>query len=102
MQTTAIYPGTFDPITNGHVNLTERAARLFDKVVVAIAYSEKKTPLFSLEERVALCEAALSHVGNEMGQSLMKSPGDLTGVFFLPIILHDFFDHGPPIDHEPL
>ena len=61
---TVIYPGTFDPITNGHVNLTERAARLFDKVVVAIAYSEKKTPLFSLEERVELCEAALSHVDN--------------------------------------
>jgi cytidyltransferase-like protein len=44
-----IYPGTFDPITNGHVDLTERAARLFDRVVVAIAHSQKKTPLFSLE-----------------------------------------------------
>ena len=51
---TVIYPGTFDPITNGHVDLTERASRLFDKVVVAIAHSEKKTPLFSLEERTDL------------------------------------------------
>ncbi len=59
-----IYPGTFDPITNGHVDLTERAARLFDRVVVAIAYSEKKTPLFSLEQRVALCQASLSHLDN--------------------------------------
>jgi len=59
-----IYPGTFDPITNGHVDLTERAARLFDRVVVAIAYSEKKTPLFSLEERVALCKVALGHLDN--------------------------------------
>ena len=59
-----IYPGTFDPITNGHVDLTERAARLFDRVVVAIAYSEKKTPLFSLEERVSLCEASLAHLDN--------------------------------------
>lgn len=59
-----IYPGTFDPITNGHVDLTERAARLFDRVVVAIAYSAKKTPLFDLEERVGLCEAALSHLDN--------------------------------------
>ena len=59
-----IYPGTFDPITNGHVDLTERAARLFDRVVVAIAHSEKKTPLFSLEERVALCEVALGHLDN--------------------------------------
>jgi len=59
-----IYPGTFDPITNGHVDLAERAARLFDRVVVAIAYSEKKTPLFNLEERVALCRASLSHLDN--------------------------------------
>ena len=59
-----IYPGTFDPITNGHVDLTERASRLFDKVVVAIAYSEKKTPLFSLEERVELCQQSLSHLDN--------------------------------------
>jgi pantetheine-phosphate adenylyltransferase len=44
---TVIYPGTFDPITNGHVDLAERAARLFDRVVVAIAHSEKKTPLFA-------------------------------------------------------
>ena len=59
-----IYPGTFDPITNGHVDLTERAALLFDRVVVAIAYSEKKTPLFNLEERVALCQASLGHLDN--------------------------------------
>ena len=59
-----IYPGTFDPITNGHVDLTERASRLFDRVVVAIAYSEKKTPLFTLEQRVELCEASLAHLDN--------------------------------------
>ena len=59
-----IYPGTFDPITNGHVDLAERAARLFDRVVVAIAHSEKKTPLFTLEKRVELCEASLSHLDN--------------------------------------
>ena len=59
-----IYPGTFDPITNGHVDLTERAARLFDRVVLAIAYSQKKTPLFSLEERVDLCQRSLYHLDN--------------------------------------
>ena len=59
-----IYPGTFDPITNGHVDLTERAARLFERVVVAIAHRKKKTPLFSLEERVALSEEALAHLDN--------------------------------------
>jgi len=61
---TVIYPGTFDPITNGHIDLAERAARLFDRVVLAIAHSPKKSPLFSLEERVELCSSALSHLDN--------------------------------------
>ena len=59
-----IYPGTFDPITNGHVDLTERAARLFDRVVVAIAHSEKKTPLFTLQQRIELCQSSLGHLDN--------------------------------------
>ena len=59
-----IYPGTFDPITNGHVDLVERAAKLFDKVILAIAYSEKKSPMFNLEQRIGLAEAALSHLDN--------------------------------------
>jgi pantetheine-phosphate adenylyltransferase len=61
---TIVYPGTFDPITNGHVDLVERACRMFDHVVVAIARSERKRPLFTLEERVELCEAALGHIHN--------------------------------------
>ena len=61
---TVIYPGTFDPITNGHVDLAERAARLFDRVVVAIAFSEKKKTLFNLEQRVSLCETSLGHLPN--------------------------------------
>jgi pantetheine-phosphate adenylyltransferase len=61
---TVIYPGTFDPITNGHVDLVERASRLFDRVVVAIAFNEKKTPLFTLEERVELCAAAVQGIDN--------------------------------------
>ena len=59
---TVVYPGTFDPITNGHVDLVERAAKLFERVVVAVATSEKKTPLFSLEARVDLAQTALQHV----------------------------------------
>ncbi|MEH6625517.1 MAG: pantetheine-phosphate adenylyltransferase [Motiliproteus sp.] len=51
-----VYPGTFDPITNGHTDLIERAGRLFGKVVVAIAASPKKKPLFSLEQRIELVE----------------------------------------------
>jgi len=48
----ALYPGTFDPVTLGHIDLIERALHLFDKVTVAIATSESKTPLFTLEERI--------------------------------------------------
>jgi pantetheine-phosphate adenylyltransferase len=54
-----VYPGTFDPITNGHVDLVERACSLFDEVVVAVAASPRKKPLFSLDERVALCREVL-------------------------------------------
>lgn len=59
-----VYPGTFDPITNGHIDLVERACRLFDHVTLAIAASPKKNPLFTLEERVALCEETLAHLDN--------------------------------------
>ena len=59
-----IYPGTFDPITNGHTDLIERAGRLFDEVVVAIAYNPKKSPLLTLEERCVLVEKATSHLPN--------------------------------------
>ena len=61
---TVVYPGTFDPITNGHTDLIERAARLFDKVVVAIASSDRKNPLFTLDERVDLAASVLSHLNN--------------------------------------
>ena len=61
---TAIYPGTFDPITNGHTDLIERASRLFDHVIVAIAESSKKKPLFNLEERVQLCRQVLAPLSN--------------------------------------
>ena len=61
---TGIYPGTFDPITNGHVDLVERASRLFDNVIVAIASSDRKQPMFTLEERIRLAEASLSHLDN--------------------------------------
>lgn len=61
---TIIYPGTFDPITNGHIDLVERALGLFDRVVLGIAYSEKKQPLFDLEQRINLCQRSLSHLQN--------------------------------------
>jgi pantetheine-phosphate adenylyltransferase len=64
MSTRAVYPGTFDPITNGHIDITTRAAKLFDSVVIAIASSEKKSPLFSLEQRIKLAKESLSHLNN--------------------------------------
>jgi pantetheine-phosphate adenylyltransferase len=59
-----VYPGTFDPITNGHIDLVQRASHLFDSVVVAVAASPKKKPLFSLDERVQLCRDVLTHLDN--------------------------------------
>jgi len=59
-----IYPGTFDPITNGHTDLVERAARMFDHVVVAIAESPHKKPLLPLEQRCELAREVLKHIPN--------------------------------------
>jgi pantetheine-phosphate adenylyltransferase len=61
---TAIYPGSFDPLTNGHLDVLERASRLFDRVIVAIARSESKQPLFTLEERLALMKPAIAPIKN--------------------------------------
>jgi len=57
---TVIFPGTFDPITNGHVDLIERAAKMFSKVVVAVAENSRKNPLFSLQQRVDLTKQVLA------------------------------------------
>ena len=64
VKTRVIYPGTFDPITNGHIDLVTRAAKMFDEVVVAIAIGHHKNPVFSLDERVALARQSLGHLSN--------------------------------------
>lgn len=61
---TIVYPGTFDPITNGHIDLVERSAKLFGKVVIGIAASQRKGPLFTVEERIELASEALQHLPN--------------------------------------
>ena len=61
---TIIYPGTFDPMTLGHSNLIERAARLFDHVILAIAHSKRKEPLFNFNQRVTLAKACTSHISD--------------------------------------
>jgi len=64
MGSRAMYPGTFDPITNGHNDLVRRACRIFDKVVVSIAANPNKTPLFTLDQRVELARTVLADVPN--------------------------------------
>lgn len=61
---TAIYPGTFDPLTRGHEDLVRRAANLFDRVVVGVAHSKAKNPFFTVDERVEIAREVLSHYPN--------------------------------------
>jgi len=60
----AIYPGTFNPITNGHTDLVERASRLFDKIIVAVGINRQKEEAMAVQERVALIETVLGHIDN--------------------------------------
>ena len=61
---TAIYPGSFDPFTNGHLDVVQRAARLFDRVIVAVAMNAGKNPLFTLDERRAMVEESIKQIPN--------------------------------------
>lgn len=63
-RTTAIYPGTFDPVTNGHLDIIERASSIFDTVIVAVAYNINKTPLFTKEERLSMLNNAVKKFKN--------------------------------------
>jgi len=60
----AIYPGSFDPVTNGHLDVIDRARKLFDEVIVGVAHNDQKHPLFSLEERLDLLKGALGKIRN--------------------------------------
>ncbi len=64
MKNIAIYPGTFDPITNGHIDIIERAANLFKHVIIAVAENAYKSPRFSIDKRVALAKEVLNHLPN--------------------------------------
>lgn len=64
MKNIAIYPGSFDPCTNGHLDIIERSSVIFEKVIVAILVNSSKTPTFSVEERMELLKAATAHIPN--------------------------------------
>jgi pantetheine-phosphate adenylyltransferase len=66
---TAIYPGSFDPVTNGHLDVIHRATKLFDRVIVAVAANESKHPLFTLEERVRMVARAVRHLPHVQADS---------------------------------
>jgi len=66
---TAIYPGSFDPLTNGHLDIIQRAAKLFDRVIVAVAQNEGKKPLFSLKDRLSLVQQSIGEFPNVQADS---------------------------------
>jgi pantetheine-phosphate adenylyltransferase len=71
-----LYPGTFDPVTNGHMDIIARAARLLDKLVVGVAINTGKSPLFSLEERVEMVQAEIARIATENGMVIEVLPFD--------------------------
>lgn len=64
MKNIAIYPGSFDPCTNGHLDIIERSSKIFEKVIVSVLVNSSKTPTFTVEERIQLLEAATKHIPN--------------------------------------
>jgi pantetheine-phosphate adenylyltransferase len=62
----AVYPGTFDPITNGHLDILERALRLFDRVIVTLALNQRKQPLFTADERISFIKGAMPSAGDRL------------------------------------
>lgn len=62
MKKTAVYPGTFDPVTNGHIDIVKRASKMFDSVIIAVSESKHKKPLFTLEERVEMTKSAVKGI----------------------------------------
>lgn len=69
-----VYPGTFDPMTLGHLDIVTRAAKLVDRLVIGVAINEGKRPLFSLEERVAMIRSETGHIAEETGTEIAVEP----------------------------
>lgn len=79
---TGLYPGTFDPITNGHLDIIERAARLADHLVIGVAINEGKGPLFTLEERVEMVRHETAKIAKAYGVTITAEPFDILLMHF--------------------
>jgi len=73
---TAVYPGTFDPVTNGHIDIITRAASLVDKLIIAVAVNIGKAPLFSVSERIKMVESEVALIGGDAGRGIKVLPFD--------------------------
>ncbi len=77
MQRIGLYPGTFDPVTNGHIDIIERAAKLVDRLVIGVAVNADKGPMFSLDERVDILKAETAGLAGS-AEIVLKKNGDIT------------------------
>ncbi len=101
MKKIAVYAGTFDPITLGHVDIIERASALFDEVIVAVAESERKKPFFALDKRITMVESALEFVKNSTVKSLTELTVDFAeahGAHYLVRGLRSVMDYAYEAD----
>lgn len=94
---TAIYPGTFDPITLGHLDIIRRAARIFDKLVVSVVMNIEKTPLFDIDERVELIRRVVADLPNVEVDCSIELLADFARKYENPVIIKGLRNH---IDYE--
>lgn len=94
---TAIYPGTFDPITLGHLDIIRRAARIFDKLVVSVVMNIEKTPLFDIDERVELIRRVVADIPNVEVDCSIELLADFARKYENPVIIKGLRNH---IDYE--
>ncbi len=94
---TAIYPGTFDPITLGHMNIIERAASIFDKLVVSVVMNVEKKPLFEIDERMELIKKAVAKFPNVQVDCSIELLADYVKQFENPIVIKGLRNH---VDYE--
>lgn len=94
---TAIYPGTFDPLTLGHMDVITRASRIFDRLVVSVVMNVAKNPLFDIQERVELIRASVAHLPNVEVDSSVELLAEFARKFDNPVVVKGLRNH---VDYE--